>query len=139
MNIKAKKNVTKQSDNNLIAICESKVTLKLNKPAYDGICILNFSKLLMYEFHHDCIKNKYCNKSRLLFHDTDGLMYKIKTKGVCDDFSEDKEMLDISNFSAKKKYYDYSNKLVVGKTTYERSDVCIEEFVGLKSRCIRFW
>ena len=48
-------------------------------------------------------------------------------------------MLDISNFSAKKKYYDYSNKLVVGKTTYERSDVCIEEFVGLKSRCIRFW
>lgn len=32
MNIKAKKNVTKQSDNNLIAICESKVTLNLNKP-----------------------------------------------------------------------------------------------------------
>ena len=85
------------------------------------------------------LKINIVTNQRLLFHDTDGLMYKIKTKGVCDDFSKDKEMLDISNFSAKKKYYDYSNKLVVGKTTYERSDVCIEEFVGLKSRCIRFW
>ena len=101
MNIKAKKNVTKQSDNNLIAICESKVTLNLNKPAYDGICILNFSKLLMYEFHHDCIKNKYCNKSRLLFNDIDGFMYKIKTKGFYEDFSKDKEMFDFSNFPAK--------------------------------------
>ena len=42
-------------DNNLVAICKSKVALKLNKPAYIGMCILELSKILMYEFHYDYI------------------------------------------------------------------------------------
>ena len=42
-------------DNNLVAIRKSKVALKLNKPAYIGMCILELSKILMYEFHYDCI------------------------------------------------------------------------------------
>ena len=57
-------------DNNLVAIRIRKVTLMLNKPAYVRMCILEMSKLLMYEFHYDDIKNKYDNKSRLLFTDT---------------------------------------------------------------------
>ena len=55
------------------------LALKLNKPAYIGICILELSKVLMYEFHYDYIKNKYGNNSRLLFADTDSSMYGIKT------------------------------------------------------------
>ena len=58
-------------DNNLIAIRKSKVSLHFNKPTYTGMCILEFSKVLMYEFHYDYIKNKYSNKSKLLFSDTD--------------------------------------------------------------------
>ena len=42
-------------DDNLVAICKSKVLLKLNKPAYIGICILELSKALMYKFHYDYI------------------------------------------------------------------------------------
>ena len=42
-------------DNKLVAICKSKVALKLNKPAYIGMCILELSKILMYEFHYDYI------------------------------------------------------------------------------------
>ena len=41
----------------------------------------------MYEFHYDYIK-KYGNKTRLLFTDIDSLMYKIRTKNVCEDFSK---------------------------------------------------
>ena len=56
-------------DNNLLAIRKSKNTLKLNKPAYLGMYVLDLSKVLMYEFHYDYIKNKYGKKSRLLFTD----------------------------------------------------------------------
>ena len=62
-------------DNNLVAIWKSKVSLTLSKPVYIRICILELSKLLMYEFHYDFIKNKYDNKSELLFRDTDRLIY----------------------------------------------------------------
>ena len=51
----------------------------------------------MYEFHYDNIKNKYGKNSRLLFTDTDGLIYEIKTEDLYEDFSKDKEMLDFSN------------------------------------------
>ena len=44
------------------------------------MCVLELSKLLMYEFHYDYIKNKYGNNSRLLFTDIDSLMYEIKLK-----------------------------------------------------------
>ena len=52
-------------DNDLFAIRENKVTLTLNKPACIGMCILELSKVLMYELHFDYIKNKYGNNSRL--------------------------------------------------------------------------
>ena len=55
------------------------------------MCILELSKLLMYQFHYDYIKNKYGNNSRLLFTDTDSLMYEIKTEDVYEDFSKDKK------------------------------------------------
>ena len=68
------------------------------------MCILNFSKVLIYEFHYDYIKNKYFNNLRLFFTDTDSLMYEIKTKDVYDIFSKDKEMFDFSSYSTKSKY-----------------------------------
>ena len=57
--------------NNLVAIRKSKLALKLNKPAYFGMCTLELSKVLMYEFHYDYIKNKHDKKPKLLFTDTD--------------------------------------------------------------------
>ena len=78
------------------------------------MCTLELSKVLMYKFHYYYIKNKYDNKSKLLFTDTDSLMYEIKTEDIYQDFSSDKEMFNFSNYSTKSKY-DYSNKLVIGK------------------------
>ena len=47
-------------DNNLVGISKSKFALKLNKSAFTGICILEMSKILMYEFHYDYIKKILC-------------------------------------------------------------------------------
>ena len=88
---------------------KKKVILTLNKPVYVVICILDLSKVLVYESHYDYIKNKYGNNSRLLFTDTDSLKYEIKADDVYDDFSMDKEMFVFSNYSAKSKYYDDSD------------------------------
>ena len=82
------------------------------------MCILELRKVLMYDFHYDCIKNKYDNKSKVLFTGTDSLMYEIKTEDVYEDFSNDKEKFDFTSYSTKSKYYDHSNKLVIGKITH---------------------
>ena len=58
------------------------------------MCILELSKVLMHEFHYDYIKNKYGSNLKLLFTDTDGLMYEIKTEDVYEDFSSNIEMFE---------------------------------------------
>ena len=57
------------------------------------MCILKLSKVLLYEFHYNYIKNKHSNNSRLLFSDTDSLMYGIETEDFYKGFSNDKEIL----------------------------------------------
>ena len=121
-------------DNNLVAIRKNKVTLTFNKPAYFGMCILELSKVLMYQLHYDYIKNKYGNNSKLLFTDIDSLMYEINTEDVYGGFTNDKEMFDFSNYLTKLKCYDNSHKLVVGKMKDEATGAAIEEFVGLKPK-----
>ena len=91
-------------DNNLVTIRNSKLALKLNKLVCIGMCILELSKVLMYKFHYDYIKNTYDNKSKLLFTDIDSLMYEIKTEHVYKDFSSDKKLFDFSNYPTNLKY-----------------------------------
>ena len=133
MGIQTKLFSYKTFDNNLVATRKNKVTLTFNKPAYIGISILELSKLLMYEFHYDWIKNKCGNNSKPLFGDTDSLIYEIKTEDVNEDFSNGKEISGFGNYSIQAKYYDNSNKLVVGKMKDETAGVDIEEFFRSKS------
>ena len=69
MCIKTKLYVTQIFEYNIAAIRKRKVALKLNKSAYDGMRILELTKVLKYEFHYDYIKNKYHNKSKPLLTD----------------------------------------------------------------------
>ena len=66
------------------------------------MCILELSKLLMYKFHYDYIKNTYDNRSRLLFLDTDSLMYEIKTEDIYEDFSSNKKPKGMNKSIAEK-------------------------------------
>ena len=113
-------------ENDVLAIPKNKVTLTLTKPAYIGMCILELSKVLMYKFHYDYIKNKYGNNSKLLFIDTYSLMYEIKIEGVYEEFSSNKEMFDFSNYSTKSKYHDNSNKLAINNMKDDSGRVAIK-------------
>ena len=76
-------------DKNLVAVhCGQKI-LSLNKPIYVGYWILQFSKLLMYQFHNDYVL-RTSNIVILLFTDTDPLVYEIVNGNVYEQCFKDK-------------------------------------------------
>ena len=119
---------------NLVAVHKIKETLTLNRPAYVGMCILDLSKTLMYDFHYNNIKNKYGKKAKLLFTDTDSLTYEIEAKDVYKDFFKDKEKFDNSDYPKYSPYFYKENKKVIGKFKDEAAGIPIIEFVGLRSK-----
>ena len=119
---------------NLVAVHKTKTTLTLNRPAYVGMCILDLSKTLMYDFHYNYIKSKYGDKARLLFTDTDSLTYEIEADDVYQDFWKDKHLFDNSDYPENSPFFDNSNKKVIGKFKDEVKGIPIVEFVGLRSK-----
>ena len=77
---------SKTFNENLVAAQKIKETLNLNRPAYVGMCILDLSKTLMYDFHYNYIKNKYGDRAKILFTDTDSLTYEIEAEDVYQKF-----------------------------------------------------
>ena len=119
---------------NLVAVHNIKEQIKLNKPAYVGMCILDLSKTLMYNFHYNYIKQHYGSKAKLLFTDTDSLTYEIEAEDVYSDFWKDKDLFDNSGYPKSSSYHCVKNKKVIGKFKDETKGVPICEFVGLRSK-----
>ena len=97
----------------------------LNEPIYVGFSILDLSKLLMYKFRYRYIRYKF--NASLLFTDTDSLVYEIKKVGVYEDFYQDKDLFDFSEYSSNSKLLK-----VIGKMKDEFKGKIISQFVGLK-------
>ena len=57
-----------------------KTRVKMTKPLYLGMSILDISKILMYEFWYDYINPKYGDRVKLCYKDPDSLIIYIKTK-----------------------------------------------------------
>ena len=106
--------------------------LTLNKPVYVGFCILQLSQLLMYQFHDKYVKNKFDTK--LLFTDTDSLVYEIKSEDLYEECFKDKELFDFSGYPVDLKFYDSTNEQVLGKMKDEFKGQIITEFISLKSK-----
>ena len=119
---------------NLVAVHKIKETLTLNRPAYVGMCILDLSKTLMYDCHYNYIKEKYGDKAKLLFTDTDSLTYEIEAEDVYQDFWNDKDRFDNSDYPESSPYFDKKNKKVIGKFKDEAAGIPITEFVGFRSK-----
>ena len=83
---------------NLVAEHKIKEKITLKTPAYVGMCIRDLRKTPMYDFHYNYIKQKYGNKAKLLFTDTDSLTYEIETEDVYRDIWDDKDKFDNSDY-----------------------------------------
>ena len=86
----------------------------------------------MHKFHYEYIKNKY--DAKLLFTDTDSLVYEIKTEDFYEDFYLDKDLFDFSDYPVNSKFFDPANKKIIGKMKDEFKGKIISEFVELKSK-----
>ena len=120
-------------DKNFVAVHCAKTVLTLNKPIYVGVCILELSKLLMYRFPYNYVLKNFDNV-KLLFADTDSLVYEIKNGNVYDQCFKDKQLFDFSGNPKDSVYYCDLNKKVLGKMKDELKANKIDEFFGLKSK-----
>ena len=122
---------------NLVSVHMKKMNLLMNKPVYLGMCILDLSKTIMYDFHYNYIKPKYGVKTKLLFTDTDSLMYEIETEDFYKDISEDvKDRFDTSDYPENhpSRIPTGINKKVLGMFKDEAAGKIIKEFVGLRAK-----
>ena len=81
-----------------MAIEMKKIRVKMTKPIYLGMSILDISKILMYEFWYDYVKPKYGGRAKLCSMDTDSDITYIKTKSFFEDiFNDVGRWFDTSN------------------------------------------
>ena len=117
---------------NLSVIEMKKTKVKINKPIYLGLSILEISKTLMYEFWYDYIKRKYGNNVKLCYMDTDSFIMNIKTEDFYKDIANDVEKrFDTSNYEGDRPLPTGKNKKVIGLMKIELGGRIITEFVTL--------
>ena len=81
----------------------NKTRVKMNKPIYLGLSILDISKILMYEFWYDYMKPKYGGYVKLCYMDTDSFIMNIKTEDFYKDIANDvKKRFDTSNYEVNR-------------------------------------
>ena len=89
--------------------------MQLDKPIFVGVSILELSKLHMYQFYYDVMKEKYDAKVKLLYTDTDSFIFHTQTEDFYTYFDDAKEHVDFSGYDEPHPCYDNTNKRVLGK------------------------
>ena len=117
----------------LVGIEMQKVKCLINKPTYVGFTVLELSKLHMYKFHYDHLKQWY-PEADLLFTDTDSLVYHIRTDDLYTELAAHREHFDFANYPIDHPSYGDENKMAVGKMKDEAAGNLVSEFVGLRPK-----
>ena len=112
-----------------------KTKVKMNKPAYLGLSILEIVKTLMYEFWYDYIKPNYQDNTKLCYMDTISFIIHIRTQDVYKDTADDiKRRFDTSNYGIEKPLPIGLNKSLTGLMKDELGGKIMTEFVGLRPK-----
>ena len=122
----------------------------MTKPIYIGMCVLDLSKLLMYDFFYNCLR-KLFPSVKLLFTDTDSLcvsiegdidIYEVIREGIItldDGHTVDAASLfDFSNYPKTHPSFSNEFKKVPGKMKDELGGDTLLEFVGLRPKAYAF-
>ena len=98
----------------LIGVEQIKSVVRLNKPIYVGMAILDLSKLHMYKCYYDVLKGKYNNKIKLTYIDTDSFVIHVEIDDLYNDLKQINNHMDVSDYPKQHDNFDLSNKQVLG-------------------------
>jgi hypothetical protein len=120
---------------NLIAVELRKLQVKFNKPIYVGMCILDISKTCLYNFHYEYMLPLYREKCKVMYTDTDSLIYHIQCEDVFEHMKRDILNFDTSDYSVDNAYgIPLANKKVPGVMKDENNGAIMTEFIGLRAK-----
>ena len=126
---------TKWFSENLLAIEMKKAKVKMKKPIYLGLSILEISKTFMYEFLYDYMKPKYGDNVKLCYMDTDSFIMHIKTEDFYEDIANDVEKrFDTSIYEVNRPLPTGQNKKVIRLMKDELGGKIMTEFVALRPK-----
>ena len=115
----------------------NKETIKFTKPIYVGFCVLELSKLLMYEWYYDKMQ-PYFGEDTLELHylDLDSFTFSFKRiKSLIEYLKHFKEDSDFSDLDPSHELYSEANKKVIGKLKLETApELDLVEAVFLRSK-----
>ena len=126
---------TKLFTEHLLAIEMKKTEILINKAVYLGLSILKLSKILMYEFWYDYVKQKHGEKAKMCYIDIDSFIVYIKRYWYCKDIAKDVEnRFDTSNYEWGRLLPKGKNKKVIRSMKDKLGGKIMTKVVGLRSK-----
>ena len=112
---------------NLAAISSRKRSIIWNKPKLVGAALVDLAKHIMFDFHHNVIRQHF--NCFVFYSDTESLLYEVKHTDFQEELTKNSKF-DMTNYPTDQKLYNAHNKLVTLKLIDELGGTHIEEFVA---------
>lgn len=122
----------------LVGVEFNRVKVKLDKPIYIGMTVLDLSKHTMYDFYYNHLKKLYGDNVQLQMTDTDSFLFYCETSDLFKDMYDYSHLFDTSDFPKDHFLQSNINKKVMGKMKSETNEKCISEYCGLRSKMYAF-
>ena len=124
---------------NLVGVEKQKPKLKLDKPIFIGMSILDLSKQHMYKFYYDVMKPKYGDNMRMVYTDTDSFVFHTRTDDIYQELQEINDEMDFSGYD--KNHINVMMQLIRRcwvNLRMNAKEKIMTGFIGLRPKCYAF-